>query len=196
MAAPPAGARPADSSAAARQHQTWPKSPAVCAICEPGGGPKGGVLSGWMVTLVNESAGAAALPPPACSARELVGRASAEGSSARGRKPKVGPSRVRGWLRTSRVSSGGASVDADTFWPPRPAATEAAAGCMPSLQDCSWPRRCVLQMRCRGRMPSCSPARPAAFRALQCQRVLHTQVTREIAVERALILHVEQRRRL
>jgi len=85
-------------------------------------------ISGWMVTLVNEPAGAAALPPPARSARELVGRASAEGSSARGRKPKVGPWRVRGWLRTSRVSSGGASVDADTFWPLRPAATEAAAG--------------------------------------------------------------------
>ena len=113
----------------------------MCAICQPGGGPEDSVLSGWMVTLVNEPAGAAALPPPACSARELVGRASAEGSSARGRKPKVGPWRVRGWLRTSRVGSGGASVDADTFWPPRPAATEAAAGCMPSLQDCSWPRR-------------------------------------------------------
>ena len=143
MAAPPAGARPYSSAAVRHNIKHGRNLGGMCAICQPGGGPEDGVLSGWMVTLVNEPAGAAALPPPACSARELVGRASAEGSSARGRKPKVGPWRVRGWLRTSRVGSGGASVDADTFWPPRPAATEAAAGCMPSLQDCSSPRRCV-----------------------------------------------------
>ena len=141
MVAPQAGARPSIVAPRLANIKHGRNLGGMCAICQPGGGPEDSVLSGWMVTLVNEPAGAAALPPPACSARELVGRASAEGSSARGRKPKVGPWRVRGWLRTSRVGSGGASVDADTFWPPRPAATEAAAGCMPSLQDCSWPRR-------------------------------------------------------
>ena len=79
MAAPPAGARPYSSAAVRHNIKHGRNLGCMCAICEPGGGPEDGVLSGWMVTLVNEPADAAALPPPACSARELVRRASAEG---------------------------------------------------------------------------------------------------------------------
>jgi len=55
-------------------------------------------------------------------------------------------SRAR-WLRTSRVSSGGTSVDADIFWPHRPAAAEEACRMHAKLADYSWPLRHVCWQR-------------------------------------------------
>jgi len=54
-------------------------------------------------------------------------------------------SRAR-WLRTSRVSRGGTSVDADIFRPHRPAAAEEACRMHAKLAGYYWPLRpCVPQ---------------------------------------------------
>eukprot|EP00964_Phaeocystis_antarctica_P015290 scaffold8461_cov68-Phaeocystis_antarctica.AAC.1 len=55
-------------------------------------------------------------------------------------------SRAR-WLRTSRVSSGGTSIDADIFWPHHPAAAEEACRMHAKLADYSWPLRHVCWQR-------------------------------------------------
>ena len=123
--------------------------------------------------------------PPVLRVSSL--RASAEGVLPEVASPNWTVSRAR-WLRTSRVSRGGTSVDADIFRPHRPAAAEEECRMHVKLADyLGHSATCAG----RGRMPRCSPARPAASRALQWQRI-HAQVTRETAVARALKLHIQQ----